>query len=111
MNWSDYFANLWLAIQGKTKCSKEAFDNHTPHLSFLLILPFILIITFSYSFGAALLSYHYGVYKGDPAALFWAIIAYFFSGLYYPFYAFFLDPLSTMTPEIKLPVPGAGRRK
>jgi hypothetical protein len=113
--WGDYFANIWLALQGRKNCSKEeldevkeSFSNNGGSYGILVIIP-VLIIALSYSFGAAILSYHYNMYKGNSGAVVWAILAYFFSGLYYPYYAFFVDPLSTMTPAISIPsVPGIG---
>jgi len=115
MTWGDYFANIWLALQGKKNCSKEdldevkeSFSNNGNAYGIIVIIP-ALIIALSYSFGAAMLSYHYNVYKGNSGAVVWAILAYFFSGLYYPYYAFFLDPLGNMPPAIPLPtVPGIG---
>jgi len=114
-DWSDYFANLILALQGKENCPKnikEAFNTYESQYIFL-ILPILFICGFAYNFGAGLLAYNYSVYKGDSAAILWAIIAYFFSGIYYPFYAFFLNPLNTMTPtiQITLPTVNSTRRK
>lgn len=58
----------------------------------IVILTFLLLIFFN--LGASVLSYHkYGSY-------FWATINFFFAGLYYPFYAFFLD---TNTPPVAAP--------
>jgi hypothetical protein len=49
-----------------------------------------------YCYGAAKLSYNYNISIGNGGyAMIWAIICYFFSGIYYPYYALFLSPLNT----------------
>ena len=80
MTWGDYFANIWLALQGKKNCSKEdldevkeSFSNNGNAYGIIVIIP-ALIIALSYSFGAAMLSYHYNVYKGNSGAVVWAIL-------------------------------------
>jgi hypothetical protein len=122
MNVQQYFKNLWLALLGKTpgEGEVEAFDvgEIMRGAGVIVIIPMVLL-TLLYSVGAALLSYHYNVYMGNSQwGIFWAIGAYLFSGLYYPYYAFFVDPLPTLSPVVGASVAsavssvtGSGRRR
>lgn len=63
----------------------------------IVVVIFALMLLIFFNLGASVLSYHkYGSY-------FWATINFFFAGLYYPFYAFFLD---TNTPPVAAPAEG-----
>jgi hypothetical protein len=64
----------------------------------ILMFLVALIFYFSYAYGAAKLSWHYNIYvgNGSGSAFFYSLVCFFFSGLYYPFYALFLNPLSSM---------------
>ena len=57
------------------------------------IVGVFLVISFLYSYGAAKLSYAYNTSIGSSNAFLWSILAFFFSGFYYPFYAFFVSPV------------------
>jgi hypothetical protein len=114
-----YFKNLWSALLGKTPGEGEVENFNVMRdiagAGFIVIIP-VLFLSIAYSIGAALLSYHYNVYMGNGQwGIFWAIWAYLFSGLYYPYYAFFVDPLPTLTPAIGASVvsavTGSGRRR
>jgi len=117
MNWEEYFINLWAAFLGKKTCTKEdlkepfnSSSNPLAGLGIIVIIP-LIILSLSFSVGSAMLSYHYNVYMGNSSsAIIWAILAYFFSGFYYPFYAFFLDPLPTMSPVMIPALTGSARR-
>jgi hypothetical protein len=58
------------------------------------ILISTIVVCFVYSFvfsiGALKLSYKYNRRNDSPGIL-WSILAFFFSGFYYPFYALVLD--------------------
>ena len=57
-----------------------------------------LVFAILTSYGAARLSYCYNKYTGatDTMALFFAVLCFFFSFLYYPYYAVFLSPLCSL---------------
>jgi ABC-type antimicrobial peptide transport system permease subunit len=58
-----------------------------------VIITFLLGVIYCY--GAAMLSYNYNMSIGNGGyAMIWAILCYFFSGIYYPYYALFLNPLN-----------------
>lgn len=61
----------------------------------LLVIIFVLLLLFISAYGAARLSYYYNMSFGNSgSAVFWSVLAFFFSDLYYPYYSFFLNPLS-----------------
>jgi hypothetical protein len=95
---TQYLVNVVNAVTGNTK-EEEKFTTENSGSSLLLGLLFTLFIFFMINFGAARLSYCYNVYTGNSAsALVWSILAFFFSGIYYPFYALFLNPLCSVAP-------------
>ena len=63
----------------------------------LLVLWAIVVLIFSLAtmYGAARLSYCYNIFIGnsETAALLYSILCFFFSGIYYPFYALSLSPV------------------
>jgi len=71
---------------------------------------FFLISLFLYSYGAAKLSYAYNTSVGSSNAFLWSILAFFFSGFYYPFYAYFVNPVGA-SPASTLPSLVGGRRR
>jgi hypothetical protein len=47
-----------------------------------------------YSYGAAKLSYNYNMSVNNGSMVyFWCILCFFFASIYYPYYAFFLNPV------------------
>ena len=97
-----YLKNIWNAIQGKRSESfadadasavaaapSEQLSKQLPIGGFgILVLGlFSLLPFFIYCYGAAKLSWCLNHSYG------WSILCFFFPGLYYPFYAFFLNPL------------------
>lgn len=54
-----------------------------------------IVVLFVIAFGAGKLSYNYNLYIQTSSGMrfFYAAIAFIFSEFYYPFYAFFIDPL------------------
>jgi len=65
-----------------------------------------------YSFGAASLSYAYNTSVGSSYGFLWAILAFFTSHFYYPYYAFFLNSLgATPAAPPAVPLLGGRRRK
>jgi len=68
-----------------------------PGLASMAIFVFVLFFFYgvAYCYGAAKLSYNYNISIGNVwTAVQWAILCYFFAGLYYPYYAIFLNPIS-----------------
>lgn len=61
----------------------------------LIIYIIVLLIV---AFGAAKLSYSYNMFIGtsNGMSIVYAVLAFIFSELYYPFYAYFIDPLSML---------------
>jgi len=53
-----------------------------------------LLFSFIYSYGAAKLSYNYNMSMNNGSLVyFWCLLCFFFSSIYYPYYAFFLNPV------------------
>jgi uncharacterized protein YacL len=55
-----------------------------------------LIFAFLYSYGAAKLSYTYNMANNGSMIYLWCILCFFFATIYYPYYAFFLNPVLPM---------------
>jgi len=80
--------------------TKEIVTHHVsmnPGLASIAVFVVFLCFFFGiiYSYGAAKLSYDYNRSIGNGSAFFWAVICYFFAGMYYPYYAIFLNPVSS----------------
>ena len=71
---------------------------------------FFLISSFLYSYGAAKLSYAYNTSVGSSSTFLWSILAFFFSGFYYPYYAYFVNPVGA-SPASTLPSLVGGKRR
>lgn len=82
-----------LGVEPKKK--KDGFEGETAMLgpTFLLVVVGVLLFVLLYSVGAAKLSWCYNSSVGTGTALkfIYAAVAFWFSGFYYPFYAFFVD--------------------
>ena len=59
---------------------------------------FALVVYLAFGLGAARLSYCYSMYSGNDTvtAILFAALAFFFPGIYYPFYALLLNPVCGM---------------
>jgi len=51
------------------------------------------LFTFLYCYGAAKLSYSYNMANNGSMIYLWCILCFFFAAIYYPYYAFFLNPV------------------
>lgn len=73
----------------------ETFSDFSTPFSGLIVVAVIGFLLFGlfYAVGAAKLSWCYNSSLGASTGvkLIWAVLAYFFSATYYPYYAFFLD--------------------
>lgn len=117
MTWQGYISNLVLALQGKpSQGANEQFQGQSPQADIAttasaIILYIIIVVGFCvmYSYGAARTSYCYNVYIGNSegSAWFWSILAFFFSGFYYPIHALFLSPLCSLPVKAMI----GGRRR
>ena len=68
-----------------------------------------LIGSFIFSYGAAKLSYNYNMSMNNGSLVyFWCLLCFFFSSIYYPYYAFFLNPV---LPIAMVGVSVGGKRK
>jgi uncharacterized membrane protein len=79
--------------------AKEAFQNNddlTKGLTlFWILIVVYVIIAFIWSYGAAKLSWGYNYYIGNGwgTSFTFSFLAFMFSEFYYPFYAYFLNPI------------------
>lgn len=94
-----YLTNVFAAISGKQGFTdKESAEEDTylyvRGLTFIVVYAIVMFIS---AVGAARLSYSYNIYVGNTAgtAMGFSILNFFFYGLYYPYYALFLDPLGS----------------
>jgi len=78
---------------GATTSITNAASSTPAAAAFLIIL--YILCGFLYAYGAAKLSWNYNIYVGNTtgAAFFNSFIAFMFSGFYYPFYAWVLNPI------------------
>ena len=84
-----------LGVQPKpTEKKKDGFENESAWGAFLIayIIAF-LVLLIVYGIGAGKLSWCYNSSLGTSTGLkaLYSFLAFWFSGLYYPYYAFFLD--------------------
>jgi hypothetical protein len=100
MSLSNYYDSLKAVIQSNgMKSRNEQFVGSLEYGLSKALFPIILLLifTFLYSYGAASLSYNYCVYTNNSGAILWSLLAFFFSGFYYPYYAFFLNPIGSIS--------------
>ena len=106
VSWPDYYNNIVNIISNNkynVKNSEENFDSETTSsvgfsstmTSLIFGGIFTLIFVIVYSYGAARLSYYYNIQANASSgvATLWSILAFIFSGFYYPVYGLFLNPL------------------
>lgn len=64
----------------------------------IIVLIIILILAIFYTFGAISLSWNYNNYVGTSfiLKLLYAILVFIFPSLYYPVYAWFLNPIKSL---------------
>lgn len=90
----------------------DAPQQSTPFVVFLLpVIGFLLFIVAT-CYGASRLSWCYNKSIGasDGTATAWAILCFFFSGFYYPFYAIFLHSCTPVTASAVSRFVGGRRR-
>ena len=115
-----YFARIANAIMGREGfvVSSDGFevkpnDVEIAQAIWALLgwIIFVFIFVIATSYGAARLSYCYNISIGNPSdlAFLYSVICFFFSGIYYPFYAIFLNPLCVKKTNVSLI--GGGRFK
>lgn len=115
----EYVGNVYNAVAGVKPKEKEPFASSaatpTSNMSVggaIIILIFFLLLWFLGNYGAARLSYCYNISIGNSkgAATAWSILCFFFSGLYYPIYGLFLNPLCSKTGNAASVLTGGRRR-
>jgi hypothetical protein len=101
----EYLLNLWDALLGRTKrqrneyfVTSDGIPVQTSAGGSIAVLIVVFLVTMALSFipayGAAKLSYCYNTSIGNTESAFiWSLLAFFFCGLYYPYYALLLNPL------------------
>ena len=84
-------------LLSKSLENNEAFTSDFMKTIDTLIIVYCVII-FLYSFGAAKLSWTYNRYLGTSTgmSILWAFLAFLFSSIYYPLYAYAYDPVGKM---------------
>jgi hypothetical protein len=97
---TSYISDVKDAVQGK-----EPFENQTGQpdssgfaiIGILFYVLIMIVLYVAYSYGAARISYCYNIYLGESSgtATMWSILAFLFSGYYYPMYGIFLAPCAT----------------
>jgi hypothetical protein len=92
----NYLLNVAAAITGK----HEGFSPQHPDADVLMqysitVIVIYLVFIFLFSYGAAKLSYTYNVSIGTSSGMtvFYTILSFLFSSLYYPYYAIMLNPV------------------
>jgi hypothetical protein len=102
-SWGQYANNLLGTLVGKSEGFYDASSNSLNASSdfavfgliFLIFNIINLIILIVCLFGAAKLSWCYNTFYGrsEGEKILWSILCFIFAGLYYPYYALFLDPV------------------
>ena len=122
VSWPDYYNNIVNIISNNkynVKNSEENFDSETTSsvgfsstmTSLIFGGIFTLIFIIVYSYGAARLSYYYNIQANASSgvATLWSILAFVFSGFYYPIYGLFLNPLMYSGSGLSTSVMSGGR--
>ena len=90
-----YLTNLAAAVTGQQGFIGNPRQEENVYATAVAILLFYILFLIVFGIGAARLSYNYNISVGHSAgaAMAYAILNFFFSSFYYPFYALVLDPL------------------
>ena len=86
-----------LALKKHLDTRSEPFrsDNTDSDSANFFMIGLVAIFCIISGYGAARLSYFYNKNIGNSgSAVMWSIVAFFFSDFYYPYYSYFLNPLS-----------------
>jgi len=94
---TSYISDVRSAVQGNEPFVNETTQTGSPGFAIVGIFFYVLILLIfcvAYSYGAARISYCYNIYLGESSgtATMWSILAFLFSGYYYPIYGLFLAP-------------------
>lgn len=94
-----FLSYLGYAVANK---QKESFisekETKTAENVFWIFLSVYVILSFLWSYGAAKLSWTYNSYIGSSwgTSFTFSFLAFIFSEFYYPYYAYFLNPISNI---------------
>jgi len=94
MSFRDRVVQVANAIMGDNSF-KDAETQDSIYDTSIFIIALYMIFIIAFSVGAAILSYNYNCFIGTSSSLtvFYTILAFLFSSVYYPYYAIFLDPV------------------
>jgi hypothetical protein len=124
LSWAGYYNTIVNIISNNkynVKNSQENFDSDSDvkpavgSSSTLVSIVFgglvTLVFIIAYSYGAARLSYYYNIHANASSgvATLWSILAFIFSGFYYPIYGLFLNPLMYSGSVVSTSVMSGGR--
>jgi hypothetical protein len=91
-----YLTNLAAALTGQQGFTNQGVtEMNALYATSMTVVMFYMIFIVLSGAGAAYLSYNYNIYIGNSSgtAMAFAVLNFFFSMFYYPYYALFLDPL------------------
>lgn len=102
MNTALQFVKEMVAPSTPSQTALPTESNATSTTPFIILFGIVCLLCFIYNIGAVRLSWCYNTSIGTnfPLKIVYAFIAFFFSSIYYPFYAFFLDETCIQTPPI-----------
>ena len=91
----NYLTNVATAVSGQQGFIGNSVEEERVYKMSLGILLIYVLFLIVFGLGAARLSYTYNLSIGNSGgvAISYAVLNFFFCSLYYPFYAFFLDPV------------------
>jgi hypothetical protein len=74
---------------------KDAESQDAIYATSILVIGLYMVFIIAFSVGASILSYNYNCFIGTSSnmTVFYTILAFLFSSVYYPYYAIFLDPV------------------
>lgn len=97
-----FLSYLGYAVAGKKESFATENDTETAKNIFWILLVTYIILAILWSYGAARLSWGYNQYIGNGwgTSFTFSFLAFIFSEFYYPFYAFFLNPIMNVKKKV-----------
>lgn len=93
-----FLSYLSYALADKKESFATEKEKETAKNIFWIFLVAYIILAFIWSYGAAKLSWSYNRYVGNGwgESFTFSFLAFIFSEFYYPFYAYFLNPINSI---------------
>ena len=93
-----FLSYLAYAVADKKESFATKKEDKTATTIIWIFLVTFIILSFIWSYGAARLSWGYNQYIGNKwdTSLTFSFLAFIFSEFYYPFYAYFLNPINSI---------------